>query len=113
MKVTLESTGHRKIAVIKDLRQHYGLSLVLAKKLADRAPVELPPCRTIHELIRDLEESGASVLVDGAEPDGKLVDESEPGWVRVQSQLWGDILTHLYCSQSPEAGALYRRIHDQ
>jgi len=111
MKVVLESTGHRKISVIKDLRQHLGLSLVLAKKLADQAPVEIPPCDTIHELIRDLEESGARVVVDGAETGQALVDEeSQPGWVRVQASLWGEIASHLYCSKEPGAGGLYRKI---
>jgi PTH2 family peptidyl-tRNA hydrolase len=65
MTVKLEDCGRKKIAVIKELRAGYGLSLKDAKHLSDKAPLILPPIQPGKgaAMVRALREAGATVTV--------------------------------------------------
>jgi len=64
--VVLESTGDKKIQVIKVVRQVTGLGLKEAKDLVDGAPSNVKegvPKEEAEKIKADLEEAGASVAV--------------------------------------------------
>lgn len=66
MKIRLLECGNKKIAVIKEIRAATGLNLKDAKRLSDRAPVDLPQIRderTAALAVKGLREAGAKINV--------------------------------------------------